>query len=94
MNDRFTLQQLTPVEWIIVDRSREQHDPHRTVACIHEAREGEYEIVWLRRLGLPSSYPSPQQVLDDVVRVASHPLWVPSRKPVPIPHLAPPRVAA
>lgn len=95
MNERFTLQQLTPVEWIIVDASCEQHDPHRTVVCIHETRQGEYETIWLRHLGLPSSYPSPRQVLDDVVRVASHPSRVPSRKPVPIPHLSPaPRTAA
>jgi hypothetical protein len=89
MNERFTLQQLTPVEWIIVDAACGQDDPRRTVACIHEVREGEYETIWLRHLGLPSSYPSPRRVLDDVMRVANHPSRVPSRKPVPIPHLSP-----
>ena len=89
MNERFVLQQLTPVEWIIVDSSRDPHDPHRTVACIHEVAAAEYEAIWLRHLGLPSTYSSPRRVLDDVVRVAGHPSRVPARKPVPIPHLAP-----
>lgn len=90
MNERFVLQQLTPVEWIIVDTSCEPHDPHRTIACIREIGAAEYESLWLRNLALPTVYRSPQRVLDDVIRVARHPSRVPSRKPVPIPHLAPP----
>lgn len=90
MNERFVLQQLTPVEWIIVDTCCEPHDPHRTVVCIREIGSAEYEAVWLRHLALPVSYSSPRRVLDDVIRVAGHPSRVPSRKPVPIPHVAPP----
>ncbi|MBD3943592.1 hypothetical protein IF188_18020 [Microbacterium sp. NEAU-LLC] len=94
MNERFVLQQLTPVEWIIVDASCAVDDPHRTVTCIREISSAEYEAVWLRHLALPVIYASPRAVLDDVIRVAAHPSRVPSRKPVPIPHLAPPtRVA-
>jgi hypothetical protein len=89
MNERFVLQRLTPVEWIVLDTSRDQNDPHRTIACVYEEGAAGYEVIWLRDLGLPSTSESPQRVLDDVRRVDGHHGRIPSRKPVPIPHRPP-----
>ena len=88
-NDRFALQQLTPIEWIVVDMSRDPGDPHRTVACIYESGASEYGVIWLRDLGLPASWRSPQDVLRTIRANSEHPTRSPSRKPIPIPHRPP-----
>jgi hypothetical protein len=69
---RFELRRVTSCEWIIVDRSRSDDDPERTVACIYALDEFECDVVWLRDLNLPVAYMTPADVLEDVVRVAAH----------------------
>ncbi|WP_022900703.1 hypothetical protein [Humibacter albus] len=88
-NDRFTLQQLTPTEWIIVDANCDPGDPSRTVACVYEADQYQYGAVWLRDLGLPMTWTSPHDVLRGIRQNSEHPTHVPSRKPIPIPHRRP-----
>jgi hypothetical protein len=89
---RFVLQQLTTIEWIVVDASLAPNDPHRTLACVYEVDENEYDVLWLRDLALPTTYMRPTDVLDDIYR-ATHRRHAPARKPIPIPHRAPLRVA-
>lgn len=88
-NERFTLQQLTPVEWIVVDTNRGPGDPYRTTACIYESDQSEYDVIWLQNLGLPSTYKSPHEVVRDIQQNTERPTLIPSRKPIPIPHRPP-----
>lgn len=88
-NTRFTLQQITPIEWIVVDGLCGLNDPRRTVACIYEVDEFECDVIWLRDLGLPSTYASPIEVLDDIRDTADRRTRVASQKPIPIPHRPP-----
>ncbi|KHK97859.1 hypothetical protein LK09_09685 [Microbacterium mangrovi] len=86
---RFALQQLTSIEWIVVDTALDANDPHRTLACVYEADQFEYDVLWLRDLALPTKYMCPTDVLDDISRAMRRGSRVPSRKPIPIPHRAP-----
>jgi len=69
---RFELRRVTSCEWIIVDRSRAEDDPDRTVACVYALDEFECDVVWLRDLNLPVAYMTPADVLEDVVRVSEN----------------------
>lgn len=91
-NDRYVLQQLTPIEWIVVDTTRGPGDPYRTVACVYESDASEYDVIWLRDLGLPATWASPEEALRAIRLASDRPTRVPSRKPVPIPHRPPLRV--
>jgi hypothetical protein len=91
-NDRYVLQQLTPIEWIVVDTSRGPGDPYRTVACVYETEQAAYDVIWLQDLGLPATWTSPQDVLHAIRRNAERPTRIPSSKPIPIPHRPPLRV--
>lgn len=93
-NDRYVLQQLTPIEWIVVDTSRGPGDPYRTVACIYESDASEYDVIWLCDLGLPSAWSSPHEVLRAIRLASEHPARIRSRKPIPIPHRQPLRGTA
>ena len=89
VNSRFALQQLTSIEWIVVDESCTPNDPQRTVACIYEVDTLEYDVIWLRDLGLATKFMSPLDVIDEIVRTTQRSTVAASRKPVPIPHHAP-----
>ena len=89
VNRRYELRRLTPIEWIILDLSRGENDPRRTVACIYEVDEFECDVIWLRDLDLRRSYHRPEDVLDAVLRATASPSIDPSRKPRPIPHRPP-----
>lgn len=86
---RFEVKHVSPVEWVIHDHAYDENDPRRVVACIWEAAAGKYEVTWVRRLPLPRRYESVSAVLDDV-----HAFTSLNTKPVPIPHLPPPRARA
>jgi len=88
-NGRFALHRMSSIEWIIVDTSQDRNSPHRTVACIYEVDELEYDVTWLRDLGLPTTYMSPADVLDDIRKATDRSTRIPSRKPIPIPHRPP-----
>ncbi len=93
-NGRFALQRMTSIEWIVVDTSQSPDSGHRTVACIYEVDELEYDVTWLRDLGLPTKYMSPADVPDDIRKATDRWTRIPSRKPIPIPHRAPTAVLA
>lgn len=76
---RFELRRVTPSEWIIVDLSCDERDPHRTVACVYAIDEFECDVVWLRDMNLPIAYMSPADVLEDVVRADQPSHRVPRR---------------
>lgn len=88
-NNRFELRQLTGIEWIIIDTAMPENDPHRTVACVYEVDELEYDVVWLRDLDLRAQYASAEEVLAEVVRAHDVPLRCRSVPPVPIAHRPP-----
>lgn len=93
-NDRYLLQQLTPIEWIVVDTSRGPGDPYRTVACLYETDGSEYDTIWLQDLGLPATWASPQEALQAIRLHSGRSTRIPSRTPIPIPHRHPVRVPA
>ena len=83
---RLEAKRVSSAEWVIHDHAYAENDPRRVVACIWEADPGEYEVTWVRRLPLPRWYDSVAAVLEDASA------FTPAKvKPVPIPHLAPPR---
>jgi len=88
-NGRFALQRMSSIEWIVVDGSHGPRSPRRTVACIYEVDEFEYDVTWLRDLGLPTKYMSPADVLEDIRKAADRSTRIPSQKPIPIPHRPP-----
>jgi hypothetical protein len=88
-NDRYVLQQLTPIEWIVVDTSRGPGDPYRTVACLYETDRSGYDTIWLQDLGLPAAWASPQEALQAIRLRSGRPTRIRSRKPIPIPHRQP-----
>lgn len=89
MDVRFELRRLTSIEWVILDASLPENDPRRTVACIYEVDTLEYDVIWLRDLGLRNQYASPSEVVECVVAASIAPLRHRSQRPVPIPHVPP-----
>ena len=88
-NVRFEMRRITAIEWVILDLSLPENHPQRTVACVYEIDDLEYDVVWLRDFGLAEHYMSPAEVLDDLIRVSQRSTRSPSRRPIPIPHLPP-----
>jgi hypothetical protein len=88
-NSRFELRRLTGIEWIILDTALPENHPHRTVACVYEVDDLEYDVVWLRDLNLRAQYASPEEVLQEVIRTSDVPSRSRSARPVEIPHLSP-----
>lgn len=87
MSTRFELRRLTRMEWVIIDGTLSENDPDRTVACIYEVDELEYDAIWLRELDLARTYASPQEVLAAVIRASGGRRR--SQRPVPIAHVPP-----
>jgi hypothetical protein len=87
MDAPYELRRLTSMEWVILDLSLSEHDPRRTVACIYEVDTLEFDVIWLRDLGLAGKYAAPEEVLEAVVRVGTRRRR--SQRPVPIPHVPP-----
>lgn len=83
---RFEVKRVSTTAWVIHDHAYDENHPRRVVACIWEAGPGKYEVTWVRRLRLPTWYESVPAVLKDIY--ASVPI---NTKPIPIPHLPPPR---
>lgn len=67
---RFELRRLTDTEWVIIDHSRAEGDPERTVACLYSVAPSEFEAIWLRDLPVRSSFHSPAEALEDLIRHA------------------------
>lgn len=88
-NARFELRRLTGIEWIILDTALPENHPHRTIAFVYEVDDLEYDVVWLRDLNLRAQYASPEEVLEEVVRVSDVASRSRSARPVEIPHLPP-----
>jgi len=88
-NSRFELRRLTGIEWIIIDTTLPENHPYRTVACVYEVDDLEYDVVWLRDLDLRAQYSSPEEVLEDVVRAHDVVSRSRSTRPIEIPHLPP-----
>ncbi|WP_374976454.1 hypothetical protein ACEYYH_01040 [Microbacterium trichothecenolyticum] len=85
-NSRFELSTIAPGEWVIIDTRYPPRHTHRTVARIWEADANQCEVAWMRDLARPTRYATAHDVLADLGTTPQR------TKPVPIPHLAPPRV--
>ena len=75
------------MEWVVLDLSMTENDPQRTVACIYEVDALEYDVIWLRELGLAGKYASPEEVLEAIMRAGARRRR--SQRPVPIAHVPP-----
>ncbi|OZB83154.1 MAG: hypothetical protein B7X41_11215 [Microbacterium sp. 14-71-5] len=83
-DSRFELRQVAGDEWIISDHQYDAHDERSAVACIFRTEEG-CEVTWLVDFGLPTRFVCPANVVEDLRRALAR-----RRKPIPIPHFAPP----
>lgn len=89
MPAQFSLHKLTPSEWVIVDDDVPRNDPRSPVACIYDNGRAEFDVIWLRDLGLGTrGFASPQEVLDASRSTASE--RPRSERPIPIAHSSPP----
>lgn len=82
---RFDATRVTSIEWVIRDHAFSNNDPRSTIACVWKIDPGEYEVVWVRDLGLQRYYHSVDAVLDDIGASrlrAENPAPVPRRAPV------------
>ncbi|MCP2636084.1 hypothetical protein K0817_005815 [Microbacterium sp. HD4P20] len=88
-NIRFEMRKVTAIEWVILDLSLPENHPQRTMACVYEIDDLEYDVVWLRDFGLAEHYMSPAEVLDDLIRASHRSTRSAARPPIPIPHRPP-----
>lgn len=88
-NSRFELRQLTSIEWIIADTTLPETHPHRTVACLYEVDDLEYDVVWLHGPDLRAQYSSPEEALAHLMRATGGTTRRRSERPIPLPHLRP-----
>ncbi len=87
---RFELRRVTDTEWVILDHRYRANDPRRPVASVYALSDTEVEVNWLRDLPMSLSYQSAFDVLEDLRRLYRKDR---SRRPIPIPHMRPPRMA-
>ncbi|WP_084695405.1 hypothetical protein [Microbacterium trichothecenolyticum] len=88
-NPRFELRRVTSIKWLIEDLSLPESHPERVVAHVYEVDDLEYDVVWLRDLGLAEHFMCPSDVLDAVIDRVTAPRLPAARRPIPIPHLPP-----
>ncbi|MFD5224399.1 hypothetical protein ACFWHT_02120 [Microbacterium sp. NPDC058342] len=61
LQDRFTLCQVSPDDWVIFDMSLND-DVHRLVACVSE-HDGFVQVRWFRNLPLPEQFATRDEAL-------------------------------
>lgn len=88
LTTRFEAIQLTASEWVIHDHRYSADDPRHLVARLWQADPGELEATPMRDIPLARWYDSIEAVLQDI-----HAFIPTNTKPVPIPHIPPPRAA-
>lgn len=86
---RFRMRRVTSIKWLIEDLSLPETHQERVVAHVYEADDLEYDVVWLRELGLAEHWMAPSEVLNAVIDKVLHQSRPAERRPVPIPHLPP-----
>ncbi|MFB7884070.1 hypothetical protein [Microbacterium sp. NPDC056057] len=86
---RFRMRRVTSIKWLIEDLSLPEMHEARVVAHVYEVDDLEYDVVWLRDLGLAEHWMAPSEVLNAVIDKVSRPPRPAARRPVPIPHLPP-----
>jgi len=88
-NTRFRMRRVTSIKWLIEDLSLSEAHPERVVAHVYEVDDLEYDVVWLRDLGLAEHYMAPSEALKAIIDRVSNPHRSAAQRPVPIPHVPP-----
>jgi hypothetical protein len=86
---RFELRRLSSFQWQIEDLSLPASHSRRVVAQVYEVDDLEYDVVWLRDLGLAEHFMSPSDALQAVIDVYSTRRRSTAQRPIPIPHVPP-----
>jgi hypothetical protein len=88
----YRVQQVDDRTWIVRDRQLEDSDPRSLIACISEREPGDLELVWMHTPHLAARFRTFDSAIAALERRAGpNP---DDRRPIPIPHLPPPRAAA
>lgn len=85
MTERFQLQRVSSMEWVIRDLTYAADDHRSIVARIWQIDLEEVEVSWARAFALRRYYESADAALHDLVastRPATKPVPIPTRRPL------------
>ena len=86
----YELRRVSDREWLIYDVRFPMNDARCLVACIWQSDEDEAEVVWIDGRSRPTTYVSPEAVMEDLTLAAVGGSG--GTRPIEIPHLPPPRL--